>query len=259
MSADIQQVRRDAPWSWLRAGWADMMRAPVLSIGYGLVFVAIGVLVTAGLWAAGWGAFAPVAFGGFALVAPAFAIGIYQISRAFDRGEAPRIRLDVSRFPERRSQIALASVLLLFLFLVWSRIAQFLLVAIAPDELVQPGPFMEFILSEPAGIVLLALGTAIGAIIAFIAFAASALTFPMLVDRDVDVVTAMGASFRAVVRQPFVMLTWAWLLAFMTMVGIATFGIGLAITFPWMAHASWRAYQDFAGSSADVSGAAASA
>ena len=84
------------------------------------------------------------------------------------------------------------------------------------------------------------------AILAAFAFTISVLSFPMLIDQDVDAVTALVASFRSVLAQPFVMITWAWLIAFMVMVGSATFLIGLAFTFPWIAHASWHAYRDFA-------------
>ncbi len=68
----------------------------------------------------------------------------------------------------------------------------------------------------------------------------------MLVDQDVDAVTALVASVTAVRRQPFVMFTWAWLIGFMTLAGTAFFLVGLALAFPWLAHASWHAYKDFA-------------
>jgi uncharacterized membrane protein len=242
----LQQVRRDAPWKWLKAGWADMMRAPRVSLSYGLIFVGVGVLITGGLWLLGLGAVAPVALSGFALIAPALAIGIYQVSRALERGEVPRFRVIISRFPDRISQIALLSLVLLLLLMSWVEIAQFLLVIIAPGSPLSAGPFLEFALSEPAGMTLLVLGTILGSLLAGLAFAISAIAFPMLVDQDVDAVTALVASVTAVRRQPFVMFTWAWLIGFMTVAGTAFFLIGLALAFPWLAHASWHAYKDFA-------------
>jgi len=241
----IQKVARDAPWSWLRLGWQDLIRDPILSLTYGLIFAGFGALLSLGLWSIDMLALVPVALSGFALVAPALAIGIYQISRARERGEEPRFRLIISRFPTRLGQIGFLSVLLLVLLLSWLRIAQFLLVLIAPDIPMQPGPFLEYLLVEPAGLTLLAVGTVFGGLLAGAAFAISALAFPMLVDRDVDAVSALTASVKAVLSQPFVMLSWAWLIAFMMIVGSATFLIGLAISFPWIAHASWHAYRDF--------------
>jgi uncharacterized membrane protein len=256
----IQHVRRDAPWAWLKAGWDDLMRAPRVTIGYGLIFVGAGLLMVLGLDAVGMGSAVPVALSGFALIAPALAIGIYQVSRAFERGEAPRFRFIISRFPSRISQIGFLSLLLVLLFLSWVRVAQFLIVAIAPDTPLEPGPFLEFALTDPAGLTLMVVGTAIGAALAAVAFAMSALAFPMLVDQDVDAVTALVASFKAVIDQPFVMLTWAWLIAFMVAVGSAVFLVGLAVTFPWIALATWHAYRDFAPSpSSSASSSASSA
>jgi len=242
----LQKVRRDAPWNWLKAGWADMMRAPGVSLSYGLIFVGIGVLITGGLWMLGLGAIAPIPLSGFALIAPALAIGIYQVSRALERGEVPRFRVIISRFPDRITQIAFLSLLLLLLLMAWLEIAQFMFVIIAPGTPLSPGPFLEFSLSEPAGMTLLVLGTIVGSLLAGVAFAISAIAFPMLVDQDVDAVTALVASVTAVRRQPFVMFTWAWLIGFMTVAGTAFFLIGLALVFPWLAHASWHAYKDFA-------------
>ena len=104
---------------------------------------------------------------------------------------------------------------------------------------------LEFVLPAPRGMTLLIIGTVTGAILAAFAFTISVLSFPMLIDQDVDAVTALVASFRSVLAQPFVMITWAWLIAFMVIAGSAVFIIGLAFTFPWIAHASWYAYKDF--------------
>jgi uncharacterized membrane protein len=241
----LQHVRRDAPWRWLKAGWDDLARAPRVPLVYGLIFVGAGALIVLGLAALGLAAAVPVALSGFALIAPVLAIGIYQVSRAYERGETPRFRFIVSRFPSRLSQIGFLSLLLVMLFLVWVRLAQFLLAALAPDSPLLPGPFLEFALSDPAGLTLMVIGTLVGAALAAIAFAMSALAFPMLVDQDVDAVTALVASFKAVIDQPFVMLTWAWLIAFMVAAGSAFFLVGLAVTFPWIALATWHAYRDF--------------
>ncbi|ABI65450.1 integral membrane protein [Maricaulis maris MCS10] len=241
----LQHVRRDAPWKWLQAGWQDFIKAPRVCLTYGAIFVLIGLTVSVGLTSIGLASAIPVALSGFALVGPAFAIGIYQVSRAIERGETPRFRVIISRMPDRLSQIGFLSLLLLLLLLLWVRIAQFLLVLIAPFSPLDPGPFLNFLLSDGAGLTLLAIGTLIGGILATLAFSISVLAFPMLVDRDVDAVTALVTSLRAVAAQPFVLLTWAWLIAFAIGAGIAAFGVGLAITFPWIALASWHAYRDF--------------
>ena len=78
---DLDTTRRDAPWAWLKQGFSDMMSAPVISIGYGLVFTLVGIAITIGLWSIGQATLTPVLAGGFALIAPAFAVGIYRVSQ----------------------------------------------------------------------------------------------------------------------------------------------------------------------------------
>ena len=242
----LNKVRRDAPWTWLKLGWRDLTQAPGVSLAYGLIFTGVGALLTLGLALMDQLVIAPVVMSGFALIAPALAIGIYQVSRAMERGEKPRFRMVISRYPGRLSQIAFLSLLLLMLLLLWVRVAQFIFILVSPDAPIEPGPFLEYILTTPQGLSLAVIGTLVGAVLAAAAFAISAIAFPMLVDQDVDAITALVASIRAVFSQPFVMLTWAWLIAFMVTAGIAVFLIGLTVTFPWIAHATWHAYKDFA-------------
>ena len=63
----LNKVRRDAPWKWLKAGWEDFIRAPQVSLLYGLIFVGAGLAIVVGLWAIGQTSSIPVALSGFAL------------------------------------------------------------------------------------------------------------------------------------------------------------------------------------------------
>ena len=76
-----------------------------------------------------------------------------------------------------------------------------------------------------------------------IAYAISVVSIPMLMVRDVDAITAIVTSARAVLANPGPMLLWAWLIAMLTAVGIATFYIGLIVTFPLVGYATWHAYK----------------
>jgi uncharacterized membrane protein len=89
----------------------------------------------------------------------------------------------------------------------------------------------------------LALGAA-GGLIAAVVFLLSAVTVPLLLDRPVDVVTAAITSVRCCLRNPLPMLVWALLIAVVTWIGLLTLMLGLVVTFPWLAHASWHAYRD---------------
>jgi uncharacterized membrane protein len=98
------------------------------------------------------------------------------------------------------------------------------------------------------GVALLVVGTGCGAILAALVFAISVVSVPLLMERDIDVVSAVIISLQAVARNPKPMLLWAWLVAILTAFGIATLYIGLIVTFPLVGHATWHAYRETVGS-----------
>ena len=87
-------------------------------------------------------------------------------------------------------------------------------------------------------------GILVGAVIAGFTFAISAITVPMLMDRDVNVMTAMHTSIEAVRVNWQAMTLWACLIVMFVGIGIMTFYIGLLVTMPLVGHATWHAYRD---------------
>jgi uncharacterized membrane protein len=90
----------------------------------------------------------------------------------------------------------------------------------------------------------LLVGTTIGAALAALMFAISAVSVPMIIDRPVDVITAVITSTEAVRRNWKAMWGWACLIALFAGAGLVTFYVGLAITLPLIGYASWHAYRD---------------
>jgi uncharacterized membrane protein len=103
--------------------------------------------------------------------------------------------------------------------------------------------FVRFALTTPQGLTMIVVGTAIGAALAFIAFAISVVSVPIIMRHNVDVLTAMWISTRIVWRHPGPMLLWAWLIAVLVAIGFATLFAGLIVIFPLIGHATWHAYR----------------
>jgi uncharacterized membrane protein len=82
-----------------------------------------------------------------------------------------------------------------------------------------------------------------GAIAAF-TFAISAITVPMLMDRPVDVMTAMRTIVAAVRKNWQAMILWAALIVMFVGIGILTYYVGLIVAMPLVGHATWHAYRD---------------
>lgn len=231
------------PWAWLSAGWHDLWRNPLLSVGYGAAFVIVGGLVTWGLWMAGLESMAPALAAGFTLVGPVFAIGLYEMSRKYQAGEEVYFR-DVVAVPlPSPAQMAFLAYTLMFLFLVWIRLATLNYALFSHGDYRPLSEFASFALSSPQGLTMIMVGTAIGAVIALIAFALSVVSVPILMRHDIDVLSAMALSIRLVKDHPGPMLLWAWLIGVLIAMGLATMFIGLAIVFPLVGHATWHAYR----------------
>lgn len=240
----VRTITMDAPWGWLASGWRALWAAPFTSILYGFVFVGIGLCATAGLWWIGLESLVPTVVAGFGLVGPALALGLYEIARRMESGATITPNDAWRARPKSPAQFGLLAFALIFLFLIWMRAATILVAVFMDSPSPSLGEFASFVLTTPAGVALLVIGSAVGGAIAFTAFAISAVAFPLLLDRDVDALTAMGTSILTVVRNPAPMLLWAWLISILTAFGLATFFVGLVIVFPLVGYASWHAYRD---------------
>jgi len=102
-------------------------------------------------------------------------------------------------------------------------------------------------ITEKRRIRVLVVGTVAGAILAAAVFTISVISVPLLMERDVDFLSAIFTSIQAVLRNPKPMLLWAWLVALLTACGLVTLYLGLIVTFPLVGHATWHAYRETVG------------
>lgn len=244
----LTRIPLDRPWSWLAKGFSDMRRAPSASLGYGVLFVAAGYLLTAGLWALGWLYLTLPLAAGFLIVGPLFAVGLYEVSRRLQAGEPVSFAATLAAWRRNAGQIGLMGVALLLLMFAWLRLAAMIFMlffGLEPpslDMLVQ-----KTVLSADA-LPFLVTGTVVGAVLAALAFSISVIAIPLLLDRPgANVVTAITTSVEAVRTNPAAMLFWALLIVLFVGAGLATLLLGLAVTLPLIGHASWHAYRDLTG------------
>ena len=240
----IRRLPVDRAWTWIAAGWSDVIAVPRLSLGLGGTLVGISMALTAGMWLAGSIHLMLPLAAGFFFVAPLLAIGTYEISRRRQAGEPIETAGVLLAFRRNAGQLALMGLVLMFIHLVWVRIA-LLLFALSFGS-VNPSLDQLFsaLLLSPASLPFLVAGTAIGGLLAAFVFAISAVSIPLLLDRDVGVATAIATSWVAVRTNWQAMALWAGLIVLFTSIGIATFYVGLALVLPLVGHASWHAYKD---------------
>ena len=123
----IKDVPFDRPWDWLAAGWRDLWTVPGISLSYGALATVYGFLLTLGLSAANLESLMPVLAGGFLLIGPLLAVGLYEKSRVLSHGGKPELSGTISAATSSAFRLGLLSAFLLFLYLVWMRIAFMLL------------------------------------------------------------------------------------------------------------------------------------
>lgn len=186
---------------------------------------------------------------GFALIAPFIASGFYVVSRQLElskSGSGAALSSGLvfstlkSMFDRDLGWMALVTGFSLF---VWMDIAALLSFGFMGFQLFSFAELRDLIFTTPAGWLFLVVGNAVGAAIAFCVFSYSAISIPMLFDRDIDFVTAMITSVRFVLLNFRVMAVWCFAIAFLIAISVLSGFVGLLIVLPVLGHASWHLYR----------------
>jgi uncharacterized membrane protein len=247
-SAAAPVVRRIGPsdlWDSLKRGYDDFTAMPSHAIFLCIVYPILGILLIA--MTAGYSAL-PLAFpiaAGFALIGPIAAIGLYELSRRREAGldtDASHI-FDVLHSPSLGAIVVL-SLMLTAIFVLWLAVAQGIYNATfgyhAPASVAQ---FASDVLTTPAGWTLIVVGCAVGFVFAVIALTLGAISFPLLLDRDVGAAVALWTSIRVVAENPLTMALWGFIVAALLVIGSIPFFLGLTVVLPVLGHATWHLYR----------------
>ena len=241
---DPAHIGFDAIGASLRAGWRDFMRAP----GYGLFFSAFyvlgGLVLTAVAAASGQEWWLMPFVVGFPLIAPFAAVGMYEVSRRLEAG-APLIWREVmgTVFAQKDRQLPSMAMVILLMFMFWVFVAHTtfaLFMGVSSLTNVTSSPEM---LLQGRGLIMLLFGTLIGAGFAGVLFSFTVVGLPLLMDREVDFITAIITSIRAVAINPVVLAVWGVVIAAILFAGILPLFLGLFVALPVLGHASWHMYR----------------
>lgn len=228
---------------WLALGWRDLWTRPMPSLLYGLGVALLSLLVIAAMVAFGWAQILFPALAGFLVVGPLLATGLYEKSRRLEAGE--KVSLWAMLFPRRGGggHLFFVGAILLTLMLVWMR-AAVLLYALFFGWRPFPGfdHIVTMLFTTPTGLAMLATGTAVGGLFAAFAFAISAFSIPMMLDKRLDAFSAMGLSMSLVWNNLPAALLWGVIVLALTALSLSTALIGLIVIFPLLGHATWHAY-----------------
>lgn len=232
--APTNRLDTGAPFRWLAAGWGDFRRAPLQSLAYGLIMTLIAVLVAGSALKTGAVVMGIVVMAGFGFLMPVLAMGVYSISCQLERGQKPVMWNCIRQGGRHIGNAAIFAFALLIVFLLWARASSAVHIFFPDHGLHSTADYLIF-----GGSV-----SVIALLFSSIIFSISAFSIPMIMDRNVDAITAMLTSVSAVRRNKKVVLLWYLLIVGSTGLAFALGVVGLVIVLPVLGHATWHGYHE---------------
>lgn len=228
----------------LREGWRDFIAQPLYGAFFAAVYVAGGWLLMLAFTVKGQVWWTLPAAAGFPILGPFIACGFYEISRRRDMGEPmPFGAILGAVLRQKDRQIPSMAAVIVVFFLFWNFLSHMIFALFLGKATMTNVSSSLAIFLTPEGLGMLAFGTVVGAVFATVLYALTVVSLPMLLDREVDFMTAMLSSFALVRDNPVVMLGWGAFIATLLFLAMLPGFLGLFIALPVLGHASWHLYR----------------
>lgn len=244
---NIAELRRIGPLAGMEClllGLHDFRRAPKYGLFFGGVYALGGWLILSLLLWLSMPYLAYPAAMGFALIAPFVAAGIYEVSRRLEVGQPLSWRTVLGTVWQQKGRdMGWMALITGFAFFIWVDYAAIVFLIFFGLRELQLGAFLEALTTTPAGLYFLLLGNLSGAVLAAIVFSLTVVSFPLLMDREIDFATAMTTSVRAVLANPLPMAVWAAIIGAGVVISLATVFIALPVILPVLGHGTWHMYR----------------
>jgi len=246
-SLPLANLPLSAPLGWVKKGFNDFMCCPKTGLFFGICFFLMGHA----LWAVFTSAPAYVLAlsAGFLLMGPFLCLGLYHASREIESGRRPSLRQSLLAWRPTKGAMGIFAGVLLILEMIWGR-ASLIVFAVTFNGM----PSAESTLSQlitMENIGFLVTYALVGSFFAGLIFVTSAISIPMIMDRQVDAVSAGLTSIRACFQNPGAMFVWGFLITLLIGLSMLPYFLGLLIMGPVIGHATWHAYRAIVPSSTD--------
>ncbi len=241
----VRRIGLADPWEALKQGYADFATFRGDAVFLCAIYPVAGLVFA---WLVAGYDVLPLVFplvAGFSLIGPLAAVGLNEMSRLSEEREDVTW-MDAFRVFRSHAigKITVLGLLLMLIFLLWLLVAGLIYQAtLGPRPPASLSIFAHEVFGTGAGWTMIILGIGIGFLFAVLVLAIGAISFPLLLDRDVRLETAISTSVRALMANPMAMVEWGLIVAAGLVIGSIPFLLGLAITLPVLGHASWHLYR----------------
>jgi len=229
-----KEIELGDPIKWLSLAVQDFKTAPVISLFYGILFTLVPWIITYFVALSGWHVVIMPTLVCFMLIGPFLAAGLYDVSWEIEKGHQPNLWHSLKAMKRNTVNEWAFGVMLTLVMIFWLRVAA-ILHALYPSYL---DPSLQNLLP------FLLVGTGVGALFTGLVFCLTAFTQPILMERQVDLATAVLTSLNAVWLNKLPMFIWAAIIFTTVAIGFVTGFIGFIILMPIIGYASWHAYID---------------
>ena len=228
----------------LHQGLRDFIATPFTAVFFASFYVFAGLAMGWITYATGQTFWLVLAIMGFPLVGALAAVGFYEISRRRQTNQSVSFASVVrTTWAFKNEQLPWLAAIIVVLFLFWFFLGHMifaLFLGLSPMTNISSS-LDVFLTSQ--GLTMIAFGSAVGSVFAVLVFSLSVLGMPMLIDRDVDFMTAMLSSISAVAQAPVLYLAWGAFIGLITFASMLPSFLGLFISMPVLGHATWHLYK----------------
>ncbi len=229
----------------LAAGWRDFLRAPLIGLFFGAIYAAGGIamFLLLKVYHEPWWII-PIAVG-FPLIGPFIAVGLYETSRRIESGQPLKFgEILVVIFAQRKRQVAWMAFVVLFIFWMWLyEVRMLLAIFLGFKSFSSLEEFWTVVTTTPEGMGFLGMGTGVGAFISWVLFCTTVVGIPLLLDREIDLITGIIYSFKSVLQNPVPMIGFGILVVALTFLAFVPMFLGLLVVLPVLGHATWHLYK----------------
>lgn len=241
---ELNEISIETVKEALHMGFADFKAAPGYGLFFGAVYFLGGILMWGLAEYTGHAFYLILAAFAFPLIGPFAAIGLYEVSRRLEKGEEldwPGVLGVVVR--QKDKQIPFLGAVIVFMVMIWVLLSRITVALFLGNQSIVNIFSTMDVLFTLNGIAMLAVIGAVGFSVAFLIFAISVIGMPLLLEREIDFVTAMITSFEAVTENLQPMLFWAGIVVAFLVVGMLPAFLGLLVVLPILGHGTWHLYR----------------